>query len=75
MLSWGSKSKGIVHLPPFFFNFLNSVKEYVTFSEESDEGKARETMSTGDTEGGSNLLHPAETFRAGSLPYLTIVEI
>ena len=56
-----------VHLSPFLFNFPTSVKEYVTSSEESDEGKARETMSTGNTAGGSKLFYPAEKLRAGSL--------
>lgn len=60
IVCWGSGNKGIVHLPPFLFNFLTSVKEYVTSLEESDEDKARETISMRNTEGGSNLFYPAE---------------
>lgn len=64
IVGWESGNKGVVHLSPFLFNFLTSVKEYVTSSEESDEGKARETISMGNTEGGSYIFYPAEKLKS-----------
>ena len=63
IVAWESTSKGIVHLPPFLSNFLTTVKEYVTSLEESNEGKARKKMSTGNIEGSSNF-YPAERLKS-----------
>lgn len=71
VVGWGGRSKGIVHLPPLLSNFPTTIKEYVTSLEEFSEGRARRKMPTGNTEGGSNLLYPAERPQRG-LPALFI---